>query len=167
MPALNPINHKFLNALLVFLISITSAAVFANQEKDQIAKLLTQSETPDGVVFELIGSEKTDYLPKALKKIEDYKNRLQAKFPKLDIAVVSHGAEQFKLTTKNKGKEKESHKSVQRLVAADVPVHICETHASWRGKSAEDFPEYITPTSQGPTQIKAYQEMGYTLIVIE
>jgi intracellular sulfur oxidation DsrE/DsrF family protein len=118
-------------------------------------------------VFELIGSEKSDYLPKALKKIEDYKEQLQAKFPTLEIAVVSHGAEQFNLTSKNKDKEKESHTSVQRLVAADVPVHICETHASWRGVKAEDFPEYITPTSQGPTQIKSYQEMGYTLVVIE
>ncbi len=81
--------------------------------------------------------------------------------------MVSHGAEQFELTTDNKKDAKESHKLVQRLVAADIPVHICETHASWRGVVAEDFPEYITPSPQGPAQIKQYQELGYILVLID
>lgn len=155
------------------IVVITSTTCFAdnNKSKDKdgikIAELLTQKETPDGVVFELIGSENNDYLPNALKKIEDYKKQLQVKFPTIEIAVVSHGSEQFELTKMKASKSKKSHTLVQRLVAADIPVHICETHASWRGVTPEDFPDYITPSPQGPEQIRQYQELGYILVVVE
>ena len=56
---------------------------------------------------------------------------------------------------------------MKRLVASDVPVYICETHASWRDVSAEEFPDYINVASQGPAQIKQYQELGYTLVIIK
>ena len=147
-------------ALLLFTLS-----TFAS-DKEDIAQILTKSETPDGVVFELIGRN-GDYLTKSLEKIQDYKKQLQAKFPKLDIAVVSHGSEQFSLTSDNAIKFKKAHSSVKRLVASDVPVYICETHASWRDVTAEDFPDYINVASQGPAQIKQYQELGYTLVVID
>jgi intracellular sulfur oxidation DsrE/DsrF family protein len=162
---LNKLNTKLLIPFFLFLLLPFS--VFADADKDKITKILTLNETPDGVVFELLGSEDNEYLPNALKKVEAFKKQLQAKFPKLDIAVVSHGAEQFELTTDNKKDAKESHKLVQRLVAADIPVHICETHASWRGVVAEDFPDYITPSPQGPAQIKQYQELGYILVLID
>ncbi|WP_299877802.1 DsrE family protein [uncultured Cocleimonas sp.] len=172
--------HK-LKVIFLFTFSLLSALfiastnVFANNDKTtsvtqdslQIAEILSHTKSPDGIVFELIGSENNDYLPNALEKIETYKKQLQAKFPELDIAVVSHGAEQFKLTKNKASKSMKSHTLVQRLVAADVPVYICETHANWRGVTPEDFPEYITTTPQGPTQIRQYQELGYTLVVVE
>ncbi len=180
MNQIQQIRSTFLSTIFLaifFILSLLAFTVFtatnsqAKDTKDQdgieIAKILAQKEVPDGVVFELIGSEDSDYLPNGLKKIEAYKKQLQSKFPKLDIAVVSHGAEQFELTKDNANTEKESHKRVQRLVAANVPVHICETHASWRGVTPEDFPDYITPSPQGPAQIRQYQELGYILIVIE
>jgi len=154
-------------ALMVFTATNSHAIDPKDQDSIEIAKILTQKDVPDGVVFELIGSENNNYLPNALEKIEAHKKLLQAKFPKIEIAVVSHGAEQFNLTKKNANESKQSHQRVQRLVAADVPVHICETHASWRGVTPEDFPEYITPSPQGPSQIRQYQELGYILIVVE
>ncbi len=153
---------KILSILaLVFIL----APLFAS-DKEDIAQILTKSETPDGVVFEVIGSDGA-YLTKALEKIQNYKEQLQTKFPKLDIAVVSHGSEQFALTSDNAKKFKKAHNSVKRLVASDVPVYICETHASWRDVSAEEFPDYINVATQGPAQIKQYQELGYTLVVID
>ncbi len=56
---------------------------------------------------------------------------------------------------------------VQALVAEDVPVHVCETHAGWYGVSAEDFPDYVDVAPTGPGQVALYQELGYDLIVIE
>ncbi len=153
--------------MLILFITISPVTTFADEETEMISEILEMSKTPDGVVFELIGSEDNDYLPTALEKIEAYKKQLQEKFPKIEIAVVSHGAEQFELTKKNVKGSQQSHKRVQRLVAADVAVHICETHASWRGVTPEDFPDYITPSPQGPIQIKQYQELGYILIVVE
>jgi len=155
----------------IFKISSVLALVFIltplfASDKEDIAKILTSTETPDGVVFEVIGSD-GEYLTRALEKIQSYKKQLQAKFPKLDIAVVSHGSEQFALTRDNAQKFKKAHNSVKRLVASDVPVYVCETHASWRDVSAEEFPDYINVAAQGPAQIKQYQELGYLLVVIE
>jgi intracellular sulfur oxidation DsrE/DsrF family protein len=167
MIIINTVLQKNIMILFLLFMSISPLSIFADEEAEMITEILEMNETPDGVVFELIGSEDSDYLPNALKKVEAYKKQLQTKFPKLEFAIVSHGAEQFELMKSNADDEKESHKRVQRLVAADVPVHICETHASWRGNVAEDFPDYITPSPQGPAQIKQYQELGYRLIVID
>jgi intracellular sulfur oxidation DsrE/DsrF family protein len=150
--------------ILLFIFSLSVVNLFAS-DRDDITKILSQDKTPDGIVFEVIGSD-GKYLTEALEKIQAYKVELQAKFPKLDIAVVSHGSEQFSLTSDNAKKYKKAHSSVKRLVASDVPVYICETHASWRDVSAEDFPKYISIAAQGPAQIKQYQELGYTLVII-
>ena len=139
--------------------------VIAN-DKTEITEILNKNEAPDGVVFELIGSENSQYLPNALSKVETYKTQLKKKFPSIEIAVVAHGAEQFELTKNKANKEKKSHDLVKRITLDDVPVHICETHASWRGVEAADFPDYITVSAQGPIQIKQYQELGYLLVVI-
>lgn len=135
-------------------------------DKEDIAKILEQTETPDGIVFEVIGSD-AEYLTDALERIQNYKKQLQEKFPELDIAVVSHGSEQFALTSDNAEKYKKAHTKVKRLVASDVPVYICETHAGWRDVAAEDFPKYISIAAQGPAQIRQYQELGYTLVVMD
>ncbi len=135
-------------------------------DKEDIAEILAETKAPDGIVFELIGSD-GEYLTDALERVQVYKEQLQKKFPKLDIAVVSHGSEQFSLTSDNAKQYEEAHSNVKRLVASDVPVYICETHASWRDVSAEDFPDYISIAAQGPAQIRQYQELGYILVVIE
>lgn len=157
--------NTLLKTLLIFILSLSFAVVFAS-DRDDITKILSQDKTPDGIVFELIGSG-GKYLTEALEKIQRYKVELEAKFPKIDIAVVSHGSEQFALTTNNAKKNKKAHDSVKRLLASDVPVYICETHASWRDVSAEDYPDYISIAAQGPAQIKQYQELGYTLVIID
>jgi len=161
------LKYKRLISLSLVLFVLSSAAVYAmDEDRQQVAYLLARDKAPDGVVFELIGDE-DDYLLDALEKVKAYKQQLHEKFPELDIAVVSHGAEQFNLTKNNQSREKEAHSHVQQLVAADVPVHVCETHASWRGITPEDFPDYITVSTTGPAQINEYEELGYILVVIE
>ena len=158
--------RSFFSLLLIIFAFSSFAAYAMGEDQQQVAGLIAQDELPDGVVFELIGNE-DDYLLNALKKVQTYKEQLQNKFPTLDIAVVSHGAEQFNLTKINQIGEEETHSYVQQLVASDVPVHVCETHASWRGVTPEDFPDYINVSPAGPVQIKQYQEMGYILVVVE
>lgn len=155
--------HKSLLFIAMCILSFSLQA----RDKAVIDNILSMSNTPDGVVFELIGSEDSKYLPNALSKVEAYKTQLKKKFPNVEIAVVSHGAEQFELTTDNAKKQKKSHDLVKRITLDDVPVHICATHASWRGVSGEDFPDYVTVSAQGPIQIKQYQELGYLLVVVD
>ncbi|MGB1311891.1 MAG: hypothetical protein ACPG47_11800 [Leucothrix sp.] len=160
------IKPLFLSLLLCcFAISSTAASAM-DLDQEKVAEMLAETEAPDGVVFELIGNE-GDYLLNAIKKVETYKAQLQKKFPELEIAVVSHGSEQFNLTKAKQSESKDTHTRVQRLVADDVPVHICAVHASWRDVAPEDFPDYISVSSTGPAEVRNYQALGYTLIVVE
>lgn len=149
-------------------VSLFMAFVFmlpAKASDAEIDKILAMKTIPDGVVFEVVsGSE--GYLKTALNKFELYQKKLKAKFPKIDMAIVTHGSEQFSLTKDNKKKYTETHKRVQRISDSNVPVHICETHASWRDIVPEDFPDYVNVSAQGPIQIKQSQELGYILIVL-
>jgi intracellular sulfur oxidation DsrE/DsrF family protein len=129
----------FFTSLMLVLFTLSSLPAHATDRDQQVvADMLTEDKAPDGVVFELIGNE-DDYLLNALEKVQAYTDRLQKKFPGLGVAVVSHGAEQFNLTKNNQDKAKEAHSHVQQLVASDVPVHVCETHASWRDVTPEGF----------------------------
>lgn len=161
------VNRCTLIYTLFVLTALLPFTLFAEEDRQQVAEILTYDETPDGVVFELIGNGGGDYLRDGLAKIEAFKMQLRKQFPGIDIAVVSHGAEQFGLTTKNIDQNKGAHTSAKRLIDADIPVHICETHASWYDVTAEDFPDYISPTPQGPVQIRLYEELGYILVVID
>lgn len=160
-------SSKLFNQLFILIAMCLFSLSALASDKADINKILGMSTAPDGVVFELIGSEDSTYLPNALTKIESYKKQLQMKFPDIEVAVVAHGSEQFELTIDNAEKEKKSHDLVKRITSDNVPVHICETHASWRGVGGEDFPEYVTVSSQGPTQIREYQNLGYILVVVD
>lgn len=132
---------------------------------DQVSLILEQAKPPEGVVFEIIMSK--NGLKKAIPKISGYVRLLRARFPGIKIAVVSHGSEQFALTTKNRAKYAKVHNEVRQLTRKhNVPVHICETHARWRGVQPEDFPKYVKVSTQGPQEVRNYQEFGYRLIVI-
>lgn len=148
-------------ALLV-LIACTGIA----QANDAVEKLLAQPESPQGVVFEIVEADESaleDLLPQVRSAIKS----IRARFPTAEFAVVSHGKEEFALQSQYQGEYAEIHQQVQSLVADDVPVHVCETHAGWYGVTAEDFPDYVNVAPTGPGQIQLYEELGYELIVIE
>lgn len=149
-------------SLVAFFISGFAQA--GNQQ--EIEELLAQKDAPFGVVFEIVeGSD--DALQWAIPAVNKYVNQLRERFPDIGLAVVSHGSEQFGLMKSEQKEKSKMHKAVQSLVASDVPVHVCGTHASWRGKNAKDFPDYVSVSPAGPTEIRNYEDMGYVLIEIE
>lgn len=149
---------KFIAVALIFL-----GQASANSDVDNF---LAQSTTPDGVVFEIVESDKSalEYL---LPRVREAITKIRKKFPDTDFAVVSHGREEFALQTRYQTEQSEIHNAVLSLVAEDVPVYVCETHAGWYGVSADDFPDYVEVAPSGPGQINLYLELGYQLIVIE
>lgn len=151
--------------LLTLLISILPVYAQANTEQD-INFILNAKNPPKGVIFEIVEG-KDDALSWALPKVTGYAKQLKEKIPGIKIAIVSHGSEQFGLLNDNKDAMPEVHKTVQTLVSSDVPLHICGTHASWRGKDKNDFPDYVDVVPAGPEKIRDYQRNGYALIVIE
>jgi intracellular sulfur oxidation DsrE/DsrF family protein len=141
-----------------------SAPIWANTENN-IQFILNAMNPPKGVVFEIVEG-KQSALDWALPKVKEYSERLRSKHPNIKIAVVSHGSEQFGLLRENSDKMAKAHQRVKSLVAADVPVHVCGTHASWYDKDASDFPEYVDVVPAGPAKIREYQRVGYALIEI-
>lgn len=137
--------------------------ILANADVDA---LLARTETPHGVVFEIVEADEAA-LEVLLPQVREVIVKIRARFPETEFAVVSHGREEFALQTRHQGEHAEIHQQVQALVATDVPVHVCETHAGWYGVTAEDFPDYVDVAPTGPGQIQLYQELGYELIVID
>lgn len=148
----------------LFIASIFNAAQAGTQA--QVDQILAQESAPFGVVFEIVEGD-GDALQWALPAINQYVAQLRKRFPDIGLAVVSHGNEQFGLMKNQQQKNARVHKTVQSLVSDDVPVHVCGTHASWKGKAAQDFPDYVDVTPAGPTEIRNYEAMGYVLVEVE
>jgi intracellular sulfur oxidation DsrE/DsrF family protein len=151
---------------IITAMAILLSALGAVSANEDVEVLLARSESPQGVVFEIVEVDEAA-LEELLPQVRDAIKKIRNKFPDTEFAVVSHGREEFALQTRYQDENAEIHQQVQSLVADDVPVHVCETHAGWYGVTAEDFPEYVNVAPTGPGQIKLYQELGYELIVIE
>ena len=150
---------------LFWFLSLSSLYANAQTVQEQINDILQQKEEPAGVVFEIV-TGKNDGLEWALPMARKHIDSLKARFPELDISIVTHGREQFALQNQKKQGKKKVHSLTQQLVSEGIPLHVCETHAEWRGVTAEDFPEYINVAAAGPAQINDYVSVGYTLVVI-
>lgn len=155
--------RKVFYILLILLLTFGQAQA-SNQ--DEINDILAMEQSPIGVVFEVVEGN-DDALEWAIPAINRYVKQLRNRFPDIGLAVVSHGSEQFGLMTSEQKEKAEVHKTVQSLVASDVPVVVCGTHASWRDKKASDFPDYVEVAPAGPTEIRNYEDMGYQLVVLE
>ena len=123
--------------LLFFILIALLAPPASAGSLDDILALET---APQGVVIETLEADEYDLID-LLPKIKSAAEKLRARFPGLAIALVSHGREQFALTKQNREKHKVSHKGIQQLVADNVEVHVCGTHAGWYDIDPEDYPD--------------------------
>ena len=157
---------KLSTILSVAITAMVMTSGYANaSNQDEVDRILAMENPPLGVVFEIVEGD-GGALEWAIPAVANYVKQLRKQFPDIAIAVVSHGSEQFGLMKTKQQEHSEVHKTVQSLVADDVPVQVCGTHASWRGKGAEDFPDYVDVVPAGPTEIRNYEASGYTLIEI-
>lgn len=131
-----------------------------------VEELLARTEPPFGVVFE-IADDDDDALQQRLPAVRSAIDRIRQRFPQTEFAIVSHGREEFALQSIYRDRHADIHDQVRSLVEAEVPVHVCETHAGWYGISAEDFPDYVDVAPSGPAQIALYLELGYELIIVD
>lgn len=152
-----------------FLLALAHAIVFPAyaDSATEISGILARSVAPAGVVFE-VAQSREGALEWAIPQVKDYAQRLRARFPKINISVVTHGREEFALLSENALKYSAVQGSVRSLVKDDdIPVHVCGTHASWYEKHPEDFPDYIDVAPSGPAQIRNYRELGYVLVLLK
>lgn len=145
---------------LAFLFSFFTLPAQAGDHA-AVDRLLAQEQAPPGVVFEVVtGDERA--LEWAVPRIADHARRLRARFPDVDIVIVSHGREMFALRRSGRAGAPAVHGGIERLVREQaVTVHVCGTYAAWRGVPEEAFPEYVNVAPEGPAQFKAYEALGY------
>jgi intracellular sulfur oxidation DsrE/DsrF family protein len=157
---------KHLFTLAVLGLLTYSSQTFASVE-DEINLILKRTEAPSGVVFEIVEGDEAS-LEWAIPQVKKHAQRLRKRFAGLDIAVVSHGKEQFALETSKQENYQSVHQSVKQLTTQeDIPVHVCGTHASWYGKTEGDFPDYVDVVPAGPVQIRQYEDLGFILVTLE
>lgn len=150
-------------ALIFSNLFFTPASLAANPG-EQVKQLLSLKEAPAGIVFEIVTGT-TNSLKWALPQTRDYIKEIRARFPNVDIAIVTHGDEQFALKTTNKKKYKKVHGLTQQLVQKDnIQLHVCGTYAAMKNVSEEEFPDYVDVTAAGPATINDYVALGYILI---
>lgn len=148
-----------MRALFLSILMVLSLGLRA----ETFNEVISMDERPDGVVFEILAPNERSWTrtqPKLLQAIEQLKRR----WPDIDIAVVSHGNEQFALTTEKASVYPDLHQSVLNLGEQGVDVHVCGTYASWRDIKPEAFPDYVDVSASGPAQINDYKALGYVLV---
>ena len=128
--------------------------------------ILSRDAAPAGVVFEIVDWDE-DYLATAIPWVSEQIERLRQRFPGMQIAVVSHGREQFALLRDSSLAFPEIHKGVQRLTSDhDVELELCLGHANMRGFNASDFADYVSIEDSGPSRIAAYEALGYDKVIV-
>lgn len=148
---------------LIALLSLLPGWTALASALNEVEQIIAQPSPPFGVVFE-IAERDGDALAWAMPEVSRLVRQLRSRFPDIGLAVVSHGMEQFALGKDQQETRPDLHAGVANLARSDVPVHVCGTHARWRGKDEGDFPEYVDVTPAGPTEIRNYQAMGFKLI---
>ena len=152
---------KHLRLLTTPLLLLATSMAAANS----FEWVMKEAEAPPGVVIEIIGER--ELLRTLLPEIAEDIEKLRERFPGIPVAIVSHGAEQFLMTSANASKAPETHQLLQSLVKDDtVDFHVCGTHASWFDVMPEDFPDYVDVAPAAPAQIRHYEDLGYELIVL-
>lgn len=156
--------HKYLYA--VMLVALFAFSPLSIADNDDLNSILSADQAPVGVVFEVVDWEQ-DYLEIAIPWVNQQIYTLRDKFPGLDIAVVSHGREQFALLKDSDAAYPEIHSNVQRLISDhDIKLELCLGHANMQGFLASDFPDYVDIEASGPSQIAAYEALGYDKVVV-
>lgn len=152
---------------ILFNMLLTQASLASDPTQtatQQVKNILSLKEAPAGVVFEIVTATENS-LNWALPQTKNFITKLRKHFPKIDIAIITHGNEQFALTKKNNKKYKKVHSLTQQLTQEDkIPLHVCGTFASWNNVSEEEFPDYVDVTAAGPATINDYVALGYILI---
>lgn len=160
------LNKLILTCALIFSNLFFISVSQASDSNQQVEDILSLKEAPSGIVFEIVTGS-ANSLEWALPEVQNHIKTLRARFPELEIAVVTHGDEQFALKTANNKKYNKVHSLTQQLVQKDhIPLHVCGTYAGWKNVGEEEFPDYVNVAAAGPATINDYIALGYTLIKI-
>ncbi|WP_253806312.1 DsrE family protein [Hydrogenovibrio sp. JE_KL2] len=131
-----------------------------------VAKILAMQHQPDGVVFDIETLDE-NALPRFAPYVSKQIQLIRKKFPDVDIAVVTHGAEEFALQKKEEAKNHKLHDLFNQMVKDEgVSVHVCGAVAGLKQLTQEDFPDFVSFSTSGMAQLNDYKALGYTVVPI-
>jgi intracellular sulfur oxidation DsrE/DsrF family protein len=149
----------------VFHVLLMSLSLSA-QASNLVDQVLASDTPPPGVVFD-VDEWDNDALQWAVPLIRAYVDRLRARFPDLEIAVVSHGEEEFALMKTARQDYPVVQHDVEELVRDQVAVHVCAGHAVMNGYSENNFVDFVDRVSAGVVTVAEYRRRGYLYIPVE
>ncbi len=154
-----------LKIILLATIFMSNTVFSQTYNNYAVNKILNSDKEPDGIVFEVISWD-DDVWSWAAPMIKQFRLQLREKHPDLDIAVVSHGNEQFDLTTDKEDEHAVAFKTLRSLSDQGVNLHVCGTHSSWRSVDESEYVDFIDVSPSAPAQINDYIKLGYTHILL-
>lgn len=125
-----------------------------------VDRLLQSGQAPAGVVFELLSWDEKSW-QWAAPMITALREQLKAGFPDIDIAIVSHGGEQFQLTRERQQDQPRAIAQLASPAGAGVSVHVCGTHSSWRDVPQSAYLDFVDVSPSAPAQLNDYINLGY------
>ena len=156
---------SLVKAINLLLLLFVATVIQASSSHPVLDRLLSSNEEPDGVVMEVVSWDPNAWQWVA-PMISDFRQQLNQRFPGIDIAVVSHGGEQFQLTKTNLAKAPAVYDGLAALSDQGVDFHVCGTHSEWNGVDESAYVDLVDVSPSGPAQINDYKKLGYELIVI-
>ena len=133
---------------------------------EEVNAIIKAEKPPVGVVFD-IDEWDNEALTWAVPAIEQYVQQLHARFPGLNIAIVSHGDEEFALMRRARNRFADVHTKVKSLVDKDVQFHVCAGHALMNGQSESEFVKFVKPVPEGVVAVAEYRLQGYVYIRVQ
>lgn len=151
----------------MFLLAYTGIAYSSEQTHPDVERLINSGQEPEGIVFE-IETLDANALVEQVSYIKSLVEKVKKRYPEVDVAVVSHGTEEYALQKSESNKNAELHNVFNQMVnQSDVSVHVCGAIAGLNKLSQEDFPEFVSYSESGLAQINDYKALDYEIIVIK
>ena len=157
--------HQPVWLIALYLVVLAPVLHAADTAHPTIKRLLALDEAPEGVVFELVHWDEATW-SWAAPMIADLRSQLRAKFPDIDVAIVSHGGEQFQLTRARIGEQPQAITQLRSLADEGVNLHVCGTHSQWNDVPETDYIDIVDVSPSGPAQVNDYISLGYRLVVL-
>ena len=149
--------------LLLLLLPLPRAG---QAEAAVMETLLSARQAPEGVVFEIMAwrDHTWDW---AAPRLRAYVDRLRARFPGLEVALISHGAELFDLTRQSAARRRPAIDELARLGAEGLDIHVCGEYAAWKRLGQKDFLDFVDVAASGSAQLADYLELGFAHVRLE
>ena len=153
--------------VILFFLTIFSSSIHAGEYRlASIDALIAMNEEPDGVVFEIITWEDNTW-DWAAPMLEALTGQLRARYPDLDIALISHGNELFDLAKSNNNRSEVAMQTLQTLSDGNVEIHVCGDYAKYKHLGTNDFLPFVDVSPSGPAQLQDYINLGFDHIMLE